>query len=120
MNSVLTIHSKLLFWMSRLPLTLFLKNKLGKNRAKRLQQWRAILARDAGCTVSINIAPATATQSVVHNKSFAAAYGGMRAFKPMEIFYQEVRGFGYFKGLCEKVKGLGLSAREEREEREER
>jgi hypothetical protein len=25
----------------------------------------------------------------VHNKSFAAAYGGMRAFKPMEIFYQE-------------------------------
>lgn len=58
--------------------------------AKRLQQWRAVLARDAGCTVSINIAPATATLSVVHNKSFAAAYGGMRAFKPMEIFYQEV------------------------------
>jgi hypothetical protein len=57
--------------------------------AKRLQQWRAVLARKAGCTVSINIAPATATQSVVHNKSFAAAYGGMRAFKPMEIFYQE-------------------------------
>lgn len=39
--------------------------------AKRLQQWRAILARKEGCTVSINIAPATATQSVVHNKSFA-------------------------------------------------
>jgi len=58
--------------------------------AKRLQQWRAILARQAGCTVSINIAPATATLSVVHNKAFAAAYGGMRAFKPMEIFYQEV------------------------------
>lgn len=57
--------------------------------AKRLQQWRAVLARKAGCTVSINIAPATATQSVVSNKSFAAAYGGMRAFKPMEIFYQE-------------------------------
>jgi hypothetical protein len=58
--------------------------------AKRLQQWRAVLARGAGCTVSINIAPATATLSVVHNKSFAAAYGGMRTFKPMEIFYQEV------------------------------
>lgn len=57
--------------------------------AKRLQQWRAVLARKAGATVSINIAPATATLSVVHNKSFAAAYGGMRAFKPMEIFYQE-------------------------------
>jgi hypothetical protein len=39
--------------------------------------------------VSINIAPATATASVVHNKTFASAYGGMRAFKPMEIFYQE-------------------------------
>ena len=58
--------------------------------AKRLQQWRAVVARNQGCTVSINIAPATATQSVVHNKSFAAAYGGMRTFKPMEIFYQEV------------------------------
>ncbi len=29
------------------------------------------------CTVNINIAPATATASVVHNKQFAAAYGGM-------------------------------------------
>ncbi len=45
--------------------------------AKRLQQWRAVLARSQGCTVSINIAPATATASVVHNKQFAAAYGGM-------------------------------------------
>jgi hypothetical protein len=31
--------------------------------AKRLQQWRAVLARKAGCTVSINIAPATGTLS---------------------------------------------------------
>uniref|UniRef100_A0A6U2CT40 very-long-chain (3R)-3-hydroxyacyl-CoA dehydratase n=1 Tax=Hemiselmis andersenii TaxID=464988 RepID=A0A6U2CT40_HEMAN len=58
--------------------------------AKRLQQWRAVLARKEGCTVSINIAPATATASVVSNKGFAAAYGGMHVFKPMEIFYQEV------------------------------
>jgi len=58
--------------------------------AKRLQQWRAVLARAEGCTVSINIAPATATISVVSNKQFAAAYGGMHVFKPMEIFYQEV------------------------------
>lgn len=58
--------------------------------AKRLQQWRAVLARDAGCTVSINIAPATATASVTNNKQFALAYGGMHVFKPMEIFHQEV------------------------------
>jgi len=58
--------------------------------AKRLQQWRAVLSRKAGCTVSINIAPATATASVTNNKQFALAYGGMHVFKPMEIFYQEV------------------------------
>ena len=29
-----------------------------------------------------------ATASVVHNKQFAAAYGGMHVFRPMEIFYQ--------------------------------
>lgn len=57
--------------------------------AKRLQHWRAMVARDAGCVVSSNIAPATATASVVQNKQFAAAYGGFKYFKCMEVFYQE-------------------------------
>jgi len=58
--------------------------------AKRLQHWRCMLVRACGrSVVSTNIAPSTATVSVVHNKQFAAAYGGMRLFKPMEIFYQE-------------------------------
>jgi hypothetical protein len=57
--------------------------------AKRLQHWRAIVARAEQSTVSTNIAPSTATLSVVHNKQFAAAYGGMYLFRPMEIMYQE-------------------------------
>jgi hypothetical protein len=58
--------------------------------AKRLQQWRAILARSKGSNVSFSIAPATATASVLSNKMFAAAYGGAHHWKPVEIFYQEV------------------------------
>jgi len=57
--------------------------------AKRLQHWRCMLAWSQGHIVSTNIAPSTATRSVVHNKQFAAAYGGMHHFKPMEIMYQE-------------------------------
>jgi len=58
--------------------------------AKRLQHWRAIVARgDDGCVVSSNIAPSTATASVLSNKAFALAYKGMHLFKPMEVFYQE-------------------------------
>lgn len=57
--------------------------------AKRMQHWRAMVARSDGCAVSSNVAPSTATRSVVHNKQFAAAYGGMHHFKPMEIMYQE-------------------------------
>ncbi|CAK9056239.1 unnamed protein product [Durusdinium trenchii] len=57
--------------------------------AKRLQHWRAILSRSKGCVVSSNIAPATATASVVSNKSFALAYKGMHHFKPMEVFQGE-------------------------------
>eukprot|EP01059_Diplonema_ambulator_P007541 TRINITY_DN17001_c0_g3_i1.p1 TRINITY_DN17001_c0_g3~~TRINITY_DN17001_c0_g3_i1.p1 ORF type:complete len:739 (+),score=296.22 TRINITY_DN17001_c0_g3_i1:48-2219(+) len=57
--------------------------------AKRLQHWRAILARRDGCTVSTNIAPSTATKSVVSNKAFALAYKGMHHFKPIEVFQQE-------------------------------
>ncbi|GMI41891.1 hypothetical protein TeGR_g11210, partial [Tetraparma gracilis] len=54
--------------------------------AKRLQHWRAIVARDAGCTVSSNIAPATSTASVVNARTFAWAYEGMPYFRPYEIF----------------------------------
>jgi len=57
--------------------------------AKRLQHWRAMVAYVGGHTVSSNIAPSTATLSVVHNKSFAWAYAGMPYFKPFEIFQQD-------------------------------
>ena len=58
--------------------------------AKRLQHWRCMLARAAGHTVSTNIAPSTATASVVHNPQFGAAYKGMGWFKPLEIVYQDL------------------------------
>lgn len=54
--------------------------------AKRMQHWRAIVARSKGCVVSSNIAPSTSTVSVVHNRTFAWAYEGMPYFKPFEIF----------------------------------
>jgi hypothetical protein len=57
--------------------------------AKRLQHWRAMLEFSRGHTISSNIAPSTATASVVHNAQFAAAYGGMHHFKPMEVMYAE-------------------------------
>eukprot|EP00051_Salpingoeca_urceolata_P027182 m.480339 g.480339 ORF g.480339 m.480339 type:complete len:781 (+) comp21794_c0_seq1:714-3056(+) len=57
--------------------------------AKRLQHWRAMLSRYNGHPVSTNIAPSTATVSVVHNKQFAMAYGGFRFFEPMEVSFQE-------------------------------
>jgi hypothetical protein len=48
--------------------------------AKRLQRWRAALAREAGATVSLNIAPPTRTRSVVKNRVLAAAYAGAHRF----------------------------------------
>jgi hypothetical protein len=57
--------------------------------AKRLQHWRAMIAYDQGHVVSSNIAPSTATLSVVSNRTFGWAYGGMPYFKPYEIFQQE-------------------------------
>jgi hypothetical protein len=57
--------------------------------AKRLQHWRAVVAQSKGHIVATNVAPSTATKSVVHNAQFAAAYGGMHHFKPMEVMYQE-------------------------------
>lgn len=53
--------------------------------AKRLQRWRATTARNEGTTVSLNIAPATRTRSVVKNKALAAAYAGAHRFG-VEVF----------------------------------
>lgn len=67
-----------------------LVNKQGPNYAlaKRMQHWRAVVARESyRCRVSSNIAPSTATASVVSNRLFAMAYGGMRFFKPMEASF---------------------------------
>jgi hypothetical protein len=53
--------------------------------AKRLQRWRATAARNEGTTVSLNVAPATRTRSVVKNKALAAAYAGAHRFG-VEVF----------------------------------
>jgi len=53
--------------------------------AKRLQRWRAVVARDAGSTVSMNVAPPTRTRSVVKNRALAAAYAGAHRFG-VEVF----------------------------------
>ena len=53
--------------------------------AKRLQRWRALVARSAGTPVSLNLAPATRTQSVIRNRALAAAYAGAGRFG-VEIF----------------------------------
>lgn len=48
--------------------------------AKRLQRWRAVVARTAGIRVSLNVAPATRTRSVMKNRALAAAYAGAHRF----------------------------------------
>lgn len=48
--------------------------------AKRLQQWRATLARHQGQQVSINIAPSTTTHSVTKNPLLKAAFSGASLF----------------------------------------
>jgi hypothetical protein len=55
--------------------------------AKRLQRWRATVARDAGALVSMNVAPPTKTRSVMKNRALAAAYVsayrfGVEVFEP--------------------------------------
>ena len=58
--------------------------------AKRIQHWRAVVAREADkVNVSSNIAPSTATVSVTSNKLFALAYQGFHFYKPLEVFQQE-------------------------------
>ena len=53
--------------------------------AKRLQRWRATVARRDGATVSMNIAPPTRTRSVLKNRALTAAYAGAHRFG-VEIF----------------------------------
>ncbi len=53
--------------------------------AKRLQRWRATVARAAGTLVSMNVAPPTRTRSVVRNRALAAAYAGAHRFG-VEVF----------------------------------
>ena len=48
--------------------------------AKRIQQWRATLARHYGQRVSINIAPSTTTHSVTKNPLLKAAFSGASLF----------------------------------------
>lgn len=53
--------------------------------AKRIQRWRALVARAQGLPVSLNLAPATRTRSVVRNRALAAAYAGADKFG-VEVF----------------------------------
>ncbi|BAK35620.1 hypothetical protein MLP_26060 [Microlunatus phosphovorus NM-1] len=53
--------------------------------AKRLQRWRATVARRDGVLVSMNVAPPTRTRSVVKNRALAAAYAGAHRFG-VEVF----------------------------------
>jgi len=52
--------------------------------AKRLQRWRAVLARESVIS-SANVAPATRTRSVMKNRVLAAAYNGAGSFG-VEVF----------------------------------
>ncbi len=53
--------------------------------AKRIQRWRAAVAREGGATVSVNVAPPTRTRSVLKNRALAAAYHGAPRFG-VEVF----------------------------------
>jgi len=72
--------------------------------AKRLQHWRAVIARASGHTVSSNVAPSTATQSVISNPQFAAGYYGWRYFKPLEVFMQDTSGSVMFALLINDLR----------------
>jgi hypothetical protein len=53
--------------------------------AKRIQRWRAAVARDAGTSVSFHVAPSSRTTSVLKNRALAAAFAGAHRFA-VEIF----------------------------------
>lgn len=67
---------------------LFLEQGPNYAIAKRLQQWRALVARAGGQRVSINVAPATMTKSVIKNPALRAGYNGAGLFG-VEIFAPE-------------------------------
>ena len=56
--------------------------------AKRLQQWRASVARAAGHRVSLNVAPSTTTVSVLKNPALAAGFAGASSFG-IDVFEPE-------------------------------
>ncbi|GAA1932107.1 hypothetical protein [Nocardioides hwasunensis] len=56
--------------------------------AKRIQRWRAAVARRDGQQVSFHVAPSTRTRSVVKNRALAAAFAGAHRFG-VEIFEPE-------------------------------
>lgn len=56
--------------------------------AKRMQHWRAQVAFSEGAIVSSTVAPSTATISVISNKTFGWAYGGLPTFN-YEVFKQD-------------------------------
>ncbi|MFW5825227.1 MAG: hypothetical protein ACOCVV_09710, partial [Marinobacter sp.] len=56
--------------------------------AKRLQQWRATVARADGHHAVMNIAPSTTTRSVVSNPALAAGFAGADMFN-VEVFAPE-------------------------------
>jgi hypothetical protein len=53
--------------------------------AKRIQRWRATVARADGTPVSFHVAPSTRTRSVVKNRALAAAFAGAHHFG-VEVF----------------------------------
>lgn len=53
--------------------------------AKRIQRWRAAVARDAGTTVSFHVAPSTRTRSVLSNRALRAAFDGAHHYG-VEVF----------------------------------
>jgi hypothetical protein len=56
--------------------------------AKRLQLWRALVARAEGHRVSANVGPSTTTASVVSNPALAAGFAGAAMFG-VEVFEPE-------------------------------
>lgn len=56
--------------------------------AKRLQQWRSIVARSEGRHAVMNIAPSSTTRSVVSNPALAAGFAGAGLFD-VEVFAPE-------------------------------
>ncbi|HSH05196.1 MAG TPA: hypothetical protein VLL52_21960 [Anaerolineae bacterium] len=56
--------------------------------AKRLQQWRAVVARAEGQRVSLNVAPSTTTQSVIKNRALKAGFDGASMYG-VEVFAPE-------------------------------